>query len=876
MNPAAAAQTSTTATEAGAQDAGPASDLAAREARAVREAKERDPEQFERFHRTWAGPSGIRIFSTVDNVPLGPAMMIMSFTFLLIGGVIALLMRIQLAVPNNTVLGPETYNQLFTMHGSTMMYLFAVPFFEGLFILLLPMHLGARDMAFPRASTLGFWTFIASGLMFYASFFFQDVPAIGWFAYTPLSGPRYTGLGTDFWLIGLGMAELAGISMGVEIVVSVLKMRCPGMTIGRLSLFVWTALTVGFMIIFAFTTLLAATLLLETDRLVGTRFFDPVYGGNPLLWQHLFWFFGHPEVYIIFLPATGVVSMIVSGFARRISGYALIATAVVITGFVSFGLWVHHMYTTGLPELSMHFFAAASLMIAIASGVQIFAWIASLWGSRAPLKTPLLFVLGFVFIFVIGGMTGVMIAIVPFDWQVHDTYFLVAHFHYVLIGGAVFPILGGLYFYLPKFTGRMLSERLGKWCFWLTFVGFNATFFPMHMMGFSGMPRRVYTYPEVLGIGGMNLFVTIASFVLAAGFGVFVIDFCVSFFRGPRAGRSPWGGDSLEWILPSPLPTYGFYSLPLVRSRHPAWSEAATGAATGGGDPATARAVEAMRGAPAEWRGALITDALTGKPQGILWLPASSWHPLIISAGLTLASVAELMKAHLVALGCMIPIVISLYLWLRPDDKVIKLLRDSDLPAKAGLPIFTTGAKSITWWATIGLIAVLATTAATFIYSYFYIRLYSEHWPQGGIAKPRLASPAVCYGLLLLAAAAQFFARRAWRAHRHRPMRIALAAAAALALAFVIAQTVALVRLEFAPQANAYASLVYLITGMMLLYAATAAACHLTVLVRDLRAPDDPPEARTLHLQVTGLISYFLAALAVVIFATLYVSPYVI
>ena len=853
-------------------------DPARREAEAVRDAKARDPEQFERFFQTWEGPTGIKIFSTVDNTPLGPAMMIMSFTFLLIGGVIALLMRIQLAVPNNTFLGPETYNQLFTMHGSTMMYLFAVPFFEGLVILLLPIHLGSRDMPFPRASTLGFWTFIFSGLMFYASFFFKDVPAIGWFAYTPLSGPRYTGLGTDFWLIGLGMAELAGISMGVEIVVSVLKMRCPGMTIGRLSLFAWTILTIGVMIIFAFTTLLAATVLLETDRLIGTRFFDPNYGGNPLLWQHLFWFFGHPEVYIIFLPATGIVSMIISGFAKRIAGYALIATAVVITGFISFGLWVHHMYTTGLPELSMHFFAAASLMIAIASGVQIFAWIASLWGSRAPLKTPLLFVIGFVIIFVIGGMTGIMVAIVPFDWQVHDTYFLVAHFHYVLIGGAVFPILGGMYFWLPKFTGRMLNERWGKWSFWLTFVGFNVTFFPMHIMGFMGMPRRVYTYPEVLGIGGMNLLSTVGAFVLAAGFLVFVADFCVSFFRGPRAGKNPWGGDSLEWTLPSPLPTYGFYSLPIVRSRHPAWTERHDEPV----DPATARAVEAMRGQPVTWRGVLITEALTGRPQGVCWLPASSWHPIIITAAMTIASVAALMKVHLVSLFCVIPMVISLYIWLRPDDKVIKLLRETDITEKTGLPVFTTGTKSITWWATLGLIVVLATTAATFIYAYFYIRLYSEQWPQGDIGKPSLLWPGLAYGLLLLAAAPQFLASHGWCTRQsHRVLRIGLTAASLMALAFVVMQTIYLIRLGsapagFGPQKNAYASLFYLNTGMMLLYALTAAACNATVLVRDLRAPNDPPDCRVLHLQVVGMISYFVAVLSAVIFAMLYVSPYVI
>ncbi|HEV2292202.1 MAG TPA: cbb3-type cytochrome c oxidase subunit I, partial [Tepidisphaeraceae bacterium] len=425
----------------------------AREAEAVRQAKARDPEQFDRFYQTWEGPTGIRIFSTVDNTPLGPAMMIMSFTFLLIGGLIALLMRIQLAVPNNTFLGPETYNQLFTMHGSTMMYLFAVPFFEGLVILLLPIHLGSRDMPFPRASTLGFWTFIFSGLMFYASFFFKDVPAIGWFAYTPLSGPRFTGLGTDFWLIGLGMAELAGISMGVEIVVSVLKMRCPGMTIGRLSLFAWTILTIGVMIVFAFTTLLAATVLLETDRLVGTRFFDPHYGGNPLLWQHLFWFFGHPEVYIVVLPFFGVITEVLPVFSwRPVFGYKGLVFATLGIAALSMGVWAHHMFATGAVLLP--FFSGLSFLIAVPTGVKFFNWIGTMWGGRLTFQTPMLFSIGFLLTFVLGGISGVVLASPPLDFQLHDSYYVVAHMHYVLFGGSVFGVFAAIYYWFPKFTGK--------------------------------------------------------------------------------------------------------------------------------------------------------------------------------------------------------------------------------------------------------------------------------------------------------------------------------------------------------------------------------------------------------------------------------------
>jgi cytochrome c oxidase subunit I+III len=398
------------------------------------------------FNETWNEPSGFPGgLASVDNFLIGVRFLVTSFSFFLVAGALALLMRIQLVRAENTFLGPEVYNRLFTMHGTIMMYLFAVPFQEGLAALLLPWLLGSRDLAYPRLTAFSYWVFLFSGLIFFSGFLFDAVADIGWFAYTPLSAPAFANKGIDFWVVGLGAAEVAGIAAGAELTVSILRLRAPGMSLNRMPLYAWAWLATALMIVFAFTTLLIATLLLECDHDLGTHFFDDQQGGNHLLWQHLFWFFGHPDVYIIFLPATGVVSMIVCTFSRRIVGYTWIVVGILLMGFLSFGLWVHHMYTTGLPELSLYFFAGASLMIAIASGVQIFAWIASLWGRRPALQTPLLFVLGFVFIFVLGGLTGVMVAVVPFDLQVHDTYFLVAHFHYVLIGGAVFPILAGVY-----------------------------------------------------------------------------------------------------------------------------------------------------------------------------------------------------------------------------------------------------------------------------------------------------------------------------------------------------------------------------------------------------------------------------------------------
>ncbi|MGH7718615.1 MAG: cbb3-type cytochrome c oxidase subunit I, partial [Gemmatimonadaceae bacterium] len=401
------------------------------------------------FDEVWDQPRGFfGIFRTIDNIPIAVRYMVTSFAFFLIGGALALLMRIQLGTPENTFLDAETYNQIFTMHGTTMMFLFVIPFLEAFANYLIPLLNGTRDLPFPRLTALSYWTYLFGGLFIYSSFLFGLAPDGGWFAYVPLTGKEYSpGLNMDFWDIGLSVAEVAAIGAAAEMIVGILRTRAPGMSLNRMPLFSWAMLVTSFMIIFAFTPLVVGTAMLELDRKELTRFFDPEYGGEPLLWQHIFWVFGHPEVYIMFVPAVGIVSQVVQTFSRRpLMSYTLMVLAIIATGFISFGLWVHHMFATGLSAVAMGFFAAASMVIAIPNGVQVFGWIATIWAGRPAWRTPLLFVVGFLIIFVAGGVTGVMVAAVPFDWLAHDTYFVVAHFHYVLIGGVVFPLFAGLYY----------------------------------------------------------------------------------------------------------------------------------------------------------------------------------------------------------------------------------------------------------------------------------------------------------------------------------------------------------------------------------------------------------------------------------------------
>src|SRR3954467_14829656 len=507
-------------------------------------------EDFHRLERTWRDPSGVAgWFLHVDHKSIGRRYLVTAFSFFLLAGVLAALMRLQLSRPDNSFLSPDLYNQIFTTHGTTMMFLFAVPVMQGLGIYFLPLMVGARAIAFPRLVAFSYWMFLFGGIFLFVSFLLNAGPDVGWFSYPPLAGAIYTPTKrADVGAQLIAFSEVASLAVAVALITTVLKLRAPGMTLNRVPIFVWAEVVTSFMVLFAMPAVMLASTELILDRLVGTHFFDVEHAGDALLWQHLFWFFGHPEVYIIFIPGTGTVSTIVTTFSRRrMFGYLAVVLALVSTAFMGFGLWVHHMFATGLPQLGESFFTAASIIIAIPTGTQIFCWIATMWSGRLSVRVPMLWILGFFGIFIAGGLTGVMLAAVPLNTQVHDTFFVVAHFHYVLIGGAVFPLFGAFYYWYPKITGRMLSERLGTWVFGLFFVGFNATFFPMHILGLHGMPRRVYTYPAAMGWGSLNLVASIGAAMMACAVVVFIVDAVRALTAGAAAADDPWNAGTLEW-----------------------------------------------------------------------------------------------------------------------------------------------------------------------------------------------------------------------------------------------------------------------------------------------------------------------------------------
>jgi cytochrome c oxidase subunit 1 len=517
---------------------------------------------------------------TVDHKRLGVMYILAGLVFFVVAGIEASLMRLQLAVPNNTVLSPQVFNRLFTMHGTTMVFLVGMPLIFGMANYLIPLMIGARDLAFPRLNAFGFWLFLFGALLLYFSFLGGDglygagsAPDVGWFAYAPLTGRAFSrGNATDYWITGLLVSGAGSIITAANLLTTVLCLRCPGMTLSRLPLFVWMMVVVCFQVLLALPPLTAAQVMLLFDRYLGAHFFDTQAGGSAVLWQHFFWIFGHPEVYILILPGFGCMSEIVPVFSRKpIFGYAIMVAATVAIGFISAGVWAHHMFAVGLSPAANGFFVFSTMLVAVPTGIKIFNWLGTMWNGRIRFATPMLFCTAFLFQFLCAGLTGVMLAAAPFDWQLTDSYFVVAHFHYVLIGGLLFTIFAAIYYWFPKVTGRLLSERLGKWHFWLFVVGFNLTFGPQHISGILGMPRRIYTYDAGRGFELWNGLSSFGVLFQIAATLCFVWNIAASLRGGEPAGDDPWDAWTLEWSTTSPPPEYNFETIPVVRSRRPLW-----------------------------------------------------------------------------------------------------------------------------------------------------------------------------------------------------------------------------------------------------------------------------------------------------------------
>ena len=769
----------------------------------------------EELNRLWADPPGLwGRLTAVQNDAIGVRLLLTGFFFLLLGGSFdSVLMRLQLAVPENTLVSPELYNELFTNHGSVTMFLVILPIFEGFAILLLPLLLGTREMPFPRLGAFSYWTFLMGGLLYYSSTLFQLVPNSGWFAYTPLSGPEFSpGLAMDFWVLGLGVAEVGAIAAGIEIIIGVCKMRAPGMSLSRMPLFAWAVLVMAVMVLFAFTPLIIGSLLLELDRGFGTQFFNPALGGSSLLWQHLFWIFGHPEVYIQFLPATGVVSMIVPVFVRqRTVGYTWLVGAMVAIGFLSFGLWAHHMFAVGLPPLVLSFFAAASIAIAIPAGVQIFAWLATIGAGRPVWKTPFLFVVGFLVIFVVGGITGVMVAAVPFDLQAHDSQFVVGHLHYVLIGGVAFPIFAGVYYWFPKFTGRMLDERLGRWNFWLLFVGVNVAFFPMHISGLMGMPRRIYTYDAELGWGIYNLISTIGVFVIVPGIAVFVWNVFRSYRKGEVAGANPWGADTLEWATPSPPAEHGWSVLPIVHSRHPLWDQDELHR----GDERLERFVHGLSEWPLKWRAAVIVGTASGSPQEVFRVANPSLWPLVTASGVVLIFLSELVKLRWGAgLGALV-IVVGAIGWNWPQEPPMSVEDEDAFEREHDVAVNAGGSVVVAAWGMGLAILFVGIAFASLLLAYFYLRLENPVWPPPGVAEPGFTWVVAAAGLVLASGGAIRAALARVRADDQNGFLRLLALTFALGAAGLAVQWFDIAELDFGGTDHAYGSIFYTLSGFI-------------------------------------------------------------
>jgi cytochrome c oxidase subunit I+III len=764
----------------------------------------------------------------VNNTVVGLWYIAVTLVFFLFGGILALLMRAQLAVPDNTVLAADRYNQIFTVHGSVMMFLFAIPIFEAVSIAFLPAMIGARELPFPRLSAFGFWAFAIGGVFLCGSLAFDAAPKGGWFMYPPLTSVYQPDIGADIWLLGFSFIEVAAIAAAVELIIGVLRSRPPGMRLNLMPLYAWYVLVAAVMVLFAFPPLIAGTMMLELERALGWPFFDPRGGGDPLLWQHLFWIFGHPEVYIIFLPSVALVAMIVPTAARHpIVGYSWVVLAALGTGFLSFGLWVHHMFTTGLPGLTLAIFSAASAAVAVPTTVQFVCFAATMLVGRVVRSVPMLFIAGGIATFAIGGLTGVMVAMAPFNLQAHDTFFVVAHLHTVLIGGAVFPLLAGLYYYYPLLGGKQLSERLGRWSFWLSFVGFNLTFMPMHALGLLGMPRRVFTYSAGLGWETLNLVATAGAFILAAGIAVATWDVVRPKRRAPLAPRNPWGAGTLEWLPPIPNPSWGMRMIPEIDSRYPLWDQ-----------PTLVRDYDEGRGflpdAEEGLREMLVTSSVDAEPQQCMRIPGPTF--LTLWAAIAVAGMfvfATFKRYDLAAVSTVLSLVLVLaWLWTGTGAIPEKAVKHVGLGVH--VPLYLRGRDGVGWWAMCITMLAVFTAFLSIVFGYFfYWTLDADFLAQAGEAQGRGVMAASC-GPVGLAWALTIGARRWNAADRAGAFYTSVLLAAAIGAAGVATLWWALAASALDPTRGVYAATLWLLVAWCAVHVALGVVMQLYCAARRL------------------------------------------
>ncbi|WP_128254506.1 cbb3-type cytochrome c oxidase subunit I [Falsirhodobacter deserti] len=675
-------------------------------------------ERHKQLDRIWNSGTGFQRLSAVNHPVVGRRFMAPALVFFVIGGLLAMLIRTQLASSESPFMEPGTYAQIFTMHGSIMMFLFAIPFFEGLAMYLLPKMLGARDMAFPRLSAYGYWCYVMGGSILIAALVLGVAPDAGWFMYTPLSSSTYSpGINADVWLLGVTFVEISALSAAVEMLVSILLLRAGGMSLDRMPIFAWYMLVVAGMMLVGFPPLILGSILLEAERAFDLPFFDPTRGGDPLLWQHLFWLFGHPEVYIIFLPAAGVLSTLIPVFSStRLVGYRAIVAAIVAMGFLSFGLWVHHMFATGIPHLSLSFFSIASALVALPTAIQIFSWLATMATGRPRFSVPMLHVGGFFFIFVCGGLTGVMLAMVPFDLQAHDTHFVVAHLHYVLVGGFVFPMTAAAYYWLPHITGRQPVQHLSHAAFWTIFVGFNLTFLGMHLTGLLGMPRRSWAYQDPMW-EVLNFVSSMGGFVTTIGYALLAMDLLMLVKFGRPFRRDPWKSGGLEWAMPTPPATYAFGAIPHLDARGDSLSPAELGPKLAAGE-----------GYLATPRGELETlgvDPLSGKPSQVVILPHPSYLPLMTALATGGVFLSLLFKVYPMAIVSTVAVVTLFLFWTRGRQKPQML----DAGMGLTLPNHRAHPAPPSLWAMRFVVAADATAFASLLFGAGFLCISAPDWP---------------------------------------------------------------------------------------------------------------------------------------------------